>query len=401
MAGVRLSRNAITRIALITLFGSAALLLSLSAARGVDRTTHPDVGVATALREFVRIRITTTFDGTHTIYRFGLTHPRSVTAVAWDFGDGGRSGDRSPVWVYRDTGTYVVGAAVKLESGEWIRLQPATVRVAGDARSAAVRDPARYITVDRPGAMVALPVSVARVNSTTATEGFIFEGRTNGLFVYTVDATGFFRVEGETAESVADVCHLFVSPAPSIHTDRSDIDWYRTQYGTGLSNCGPTAAAMAVTWATGNDITVRNVREFVGWRGNGAVGLAELQRFLESQGVRSDIVTITEPEEIMEMIDRDHLVSVIYDMAGLPRIADPTNDLFGQYYTDVGGHYLVIKGYTVDRRYVIVYDPIPSDWSGNRVRYADGTSMLGRNRYYPVDELFAALRTRQVLEVRR
>lgn len=397
MVGVRLSRNAIARIALITLFGGATLLLSLSAARGVD----PDLGVATAIGEFVRIRADATFDGTHTIYRFDLTHPHGVTAVAWDFGDGGRSSARSPVWVYRGGGTYVVGAAVTLESGKWVRLQPATVRVGDDARPVAARVPARHITVDRPGAMVALPLAVARVNATTATEGFTFEGRTNGLFVYTVDATGFFRVEGETAASGAGVCHLFVSPTPSIHTDRSDIDWYRTQYGTGLSNCGPTAAAMAVTWATGNDIPVRSVREFVGWRGNGAVELAELQRFLESQGVRADIVTITEPDEIMEMIDRDHLVGVIYDMAGLPRIADPTRDLFGQYYSDAGGHYLVIKGYTVDRRYVIVYDPIPSDWSGNRVRYADGTSMLGRNRYYPVDKLFAALRTRQVLEVRR
>ena len=46
-----------------------------------------------------------------------------------------------------------------------------------------------------------------------------------------------------------------------------------------------------------------------------------------------------------------------------------------------------------------MYDPIPSDWIGNAKRYADGQSMFGRNRYYDVDELFAALRSPRVLEI--
>ena len=75
------------------------------------------------------------------------------------------------------------------------------------------------------------------------------------------------------------------------------------------------------------------------------------------------------------------------------------DNLFGQYYIDSGGHYLMIKGYSLDKRYFVVYDPIPSDWVANSKRYADGMSMYGRNRYYDVDELFTSLRAPQVLEI--
>ena len=390
----------IVRVVAGVLVGAAALLVLLGASPGVQLGSS-DAATQAALRELVRLQVDSSFDGMHTIYDFSLTHTETIDEVVWDFGDGGSSGERSPVWVYRVPGEYSVTATVRSGSDAWIELESVRLQVAGDSLATLAGGPAQHVTLDRPGAMVALPVSALRVNAAAAPQGFTFEGQTNGLFVYTVDEVGFFRIEGETAGFGSGVCHLFVSPAPSVHTDRSDIDWYKTQYGTGLSNCGPTVAAMAVAWATGQRITVESVREFVGWRGNGAVGLAELQRFIGSRGVASDIVTVTEPRDIMDMIDRDHLVGVIYDMAGLAEVADPQDDLFGQYYTDFGGHYLAIKGYTVDRRYFVVYDPIPSDWSGNRVRYADGTSMLGRNRYYPVDEFFAAFRTRQVLEVRR
>ena len=62
---------------------------------------------------------------------------------------------------------------------------------------------------------------------------------------------------------------------------------------------------------------------------------------------------------------------------------------------------MIIKGYTVDGKYLVVYDPVPSDWVSNSKRHADGVSMMGRNRYYPVDEIFGALRRHDVIEIRR
>jgi hypothetical protein len=58
-----------------------------------------------------------------------------------------------------------------------------------------------------------------------------------------------------------------------------------------------------------------------------------------------------------------------------------------------------VKGYTLDKGYFVVYDPYPVDWESNSLRYGDDVSMIGKNRYYPADQLFKALRTPLVLEV--
>jgi hypothetical protein len=62
---------------------------------------------------------------------------------------------------------------------------------------------------------------------------------------------------------------------------------------------------------------------------------------------------------------------------------------------------VIVKGYSLDGKYFVVYDPIPSDWTSNRQRYRDGSSMLGRNRYYPASQLIRSLKESRVLEVMR
>jgi hypothetical protein len=49
----------------------------------------------------------------------------------------------------------------------------------------------------------------------------------------------------------------------------------------------------------------------------------------------------------------------------------------------------------------VVYDPIPGDWNENDIRYSDGFSMIGKNRYYKTEELMNSLKTRTVLEISR
>ena len=39
------------------------------------------------------------------------------------------------------------------------------------------------------------------------------------------------------------------------------------------------------------------------------------------------------------------------------------------------------------------------DWESNSMRYGDDVSMIGKNRYYPAEQLFSALKTPLVLEV--
>ena len=106
-------------------------------------------------------------------------------------------------------------------------------------------------------------------------------------------------------------------------------------------------------------------------------------------------------EAVKKIVDRGNIAIIVYNTARISRTSgDPRINMTGRYYDDDTGHYSIVKGYTLDGRYFIVYDPIPSDWARNAARYSDGQSMLGRNRFYPVTEI-ARTMGRRVIEVMR
>jgi hypothetical protein len=194
--------------------------------------------------------------------------------------------------------------------------------------------------------------------------------------------------------------NIFVSPVASVHLDRVDRDWYYTQFRTSTtSNCGPTVVSMALEWAKGYELPVSEVRRMIGWRGAGGVTLEEMSEVLSQYEVNNRVVPVDSPQDIFAILEAGNLVGLVYDMAGLEEVKDPVNNLLGQYYTDRGGHYLAVKGYSLDKQYFIIYDPIPADWTENDQRYHDQESMWGRNRYYPAEELFEALRRNTVIEI--
>jgi hypothetical protein len=260
----------------------------------------------------------------------------------------------------------------------------------GDARGP-------YRTLPRTGAPLALDGRITGVVGGGA-DSFPLLARAGRFTLYRATSSGYFRLKTEGGWW----CDVFVSPLPSHHVDRPDRDWYLTQWNTETqSNCGPTAAAMGIAWASGRAMSVVDVRRLVGWQGSGAVSLEELRTACSSQGVAAAVIDLASANTIFDELLRNRLVILAYNMVGIPATANPRSNLVGQYYEDEGGHYLVLKGFSLDRRNVIVYDPIPSDWAENALRYADGVSMLGRNRYYPVDYLWNSLSARQALVVRR
>ena len=109
-------------------------------------------------------------------------------------------------------------------------------------------------------------------------------------------------------------------------------------------------------------------------------------------------------DDIVEVIGRGGLAIVLLETGKVTQVEnDPLMNLFGRYYSYTDGHYIVVKGYSKDKDYFIVYDPIPSDWSSNSLRYSDGISMMGRNRYYKTEDLFNAIKARRsdFIEVRQ
>jgi hypothetical protein len=195
--------------------------------------------------------------------------------------------------------------------------------------------------------------------------------------------------------------YLFVSPLPSRQVSRDDLDWYRTQYGTGYANCGPAVVSMAVLWARGQDIPVQDIRDEIGYPyDDGAVSFDNLGAALGQHKVAFATPQLAGPADLRRIVDRGHIAVVLIQTGNIEKVdGDPVTDLVGRYYDDDEGHYVLVKGYTLDKRYFVVYDPYPVDWESNSLRYGDNVSMIGKNRYYRADQLFSALKTPLVLEV--
>jgi hypothetical protein len=196
--------------------------------------------------------------------------------------------------------------------------------------------------------------------------------------------------------------YLFVSPLPSRHVTREDLDWYRSQFDTGgIANCGPADVAMAILWARGKDIPVQDIREEIGFPyEDGSTTFPMLAQSLDRHNVHYKVADVAAPKDLVGVMDRGHIAIMLVQTGVIGKVeGDPVKDLVGKYYDDDQGHYLVIKGYSLDGRYFVVYDPYPVDWEENRPRYGDDVSMIGKNRYYQTSQLFAALKTSTILEV--
>ena len=202
---------------------------------------------------------------------------------------------------------------------------------------------------------------------------------------------------GRTQRTVS----VFVSPFPSFQVGRDDLDWYKTQYGTGIANCGPALVSMAILWARGIDTTVDQIRAEIGWPyEDGATSYDDLRGALSRHGVRFSSPFLTATRGLYSLLDRGHIAFILVQSGMIDRTqGNPATNMVGRYYDDDEGHYVIVKGYSLDHRYLVVYDPYPVDWESNSLRYGDGVTQIGKDRYYPTDEVFAALKTREVIEI--
>jgi hypothetical protein len=159
---------------------------------------------------------------------------------------------------------------------------------------------------------------------------------------------------------------------------------------------------MAIGWSLGKYFPVSSVRQSVGWQGEGGTSFEELTQVLKENGVPASISPLRTVQHVKDVIDSGSIAVVLFHTDGVRSSrSDPGSDLFGKYYNDSVGHYIVVKGYSLNGEYLVIYDPIPSDWGTNSFRYSDDVSMIGRNRYYPAAELLKSLRRADMIVVPR
>lgn len=184
------------------------------------------------------------------------------------------------------------------------------------------------------------------------------------------------------------IYHIFIPPIPSVYSYEPIYDWYKTQYNTGIpGNCGPACVAMAIYWSTGEDISVEEVRLKIGFPVlDGGINYEHMGNVLFPE-IPMHEVYLHNFKDIKKIIDEGNIFIILFNTIWITFESNYKNIFFGRYYRENAGHYVIVKGYSEDQKYVIVYDPMPSSWNGNESRYSDNYTMIGKNRYYRVSEL--------------
>lgn len=368
-----------------------------------EQTPAPDLSHLSKLPKTVDISVTKQNDGTSITAHFSVLTEidDSQVSYVWDLGNGHKAFRKETAWTYTSPGTYPVKLTVSDRYGVQTNSPVLFIDVPHpDVFQSMNRE---FLTLAGVGAYLTVQGKITQVSvHGVPTDSFPFEvvSEDGQSTTYKTLSAGYYDVIAGDAARESQI-YLFVSPLDSIHSDRRDLNWYRTQFNTGTpSNCGPAVVSMGIGWALGQYIPVSKIREQIGWKGNGSTSFPELLVMLQRNNVLSEYRQTGSPADIFDIIDNDHIAIILYSSGAVSWTkGNPAVNLFGRYYNDSVGHYIIIKGYTQDKKYFVVYDPIPSDWGSNSLRYGDGVSMIGRNRYYPVSEVYNALRRFDVIEI--
>jgi len=332
-----------------------------------------------------------------------LNPPFDLKSYEWDLGDGKRSFRDSPSHDYSQPKTYTVRLTAQDNSGNIYRSNPLYIDIPYPT-SAAENSTTKFVTLSSPDEYFVVSGTITRVERFANPED-ILDLSESDRFLTKVrfKSSGFFGITVRDERGFEQYYSIFVSPIPSVHVDHptNNFNWYRTQFNTGTpSNCGPASASMGISWATGKYFPVSAVRQAIGWQGNGGTSFDELLKVIKNQGVNASLQPLKAAQDIRNIIDAGGIVIILFHTDGVRTARrDPATDLFGKYYDDSTGHYIVVKGYSLNGEYLVVHDPIPSDWSANSFRYADEISMMGRNRYFNAAEVMRSLRRSEMIVV--
>jgi len=342
--------------------------------------------------------------GSGVTVHFSIVNPPSdLRSYEWDLGDGKRSFRESPSNEYSQPRTYPVRLTAQDNSGNIYKSQPLYIDIPYPA-SMAEHSTTRFVTLSSPdeyfvvnGAIVKVAryANIEDVLDLSESDQFLTKAR--------FKKSGYFGVTVRESKGREQYYSVFVSPIPTMHVDLaiSNFNWYRTQFNSGTpSNCGPASASMGISWGTGRYFPVSSVRQSIGWQGNGGTSFDELLTVIKGQGVSAALQPLKTMDDIRNVIDSGSIAIILFVTDGVKTARrDPEFDLFGKYYNDSVGHYVVVKGYSMNGEYLVIHDPIPSDWSSNSFRYGDEISMMGRNRYFSANEVFRSLRRNEMIVV--
>ncbi|MDR0389331.1 MAG: LysM peptidoglycan-binding domain-containing protein [Spirochaetaceae bacterium] len=377
-------------------------------ARQPRRNTAPARSTPRSVRIAFESRDNGEQGGAGLTVQFRIVDPpaENLQSFEWDFGDGKRGFRPNPSYEYTTPKTYVVRLTARDAAGAVYRSNPLYVDIPhpGSVRE---HNTTRFVTLSSPDEYFVAEGSIVKVARYQDLSQAPLDLSESDKYLTKVrfERPGYYGLTILQANNIEQYYSVFVSPIPTMHADsfEEDFNWYRTQFNTGTtSNCGPASASMAIGWALGRYFPVSSVRQTIGWQGDGGTSFEELLRVIKNQEIPAYISPIRSVQNIKDVIDSGNIAIILFHTDGVRTSrADPAADLFGKYYNDSVGHYIVIKGYSLNGEYLVTHDPIPSDWGVNSFRYGDELSMIGRNRYYASNELLRSLRRADMIVVPR
>lgn len=173
-----------------------------------------------------------------------------------------------------------------------------------------------------------------------------------------------------------------------VSNDR-DYNWYVNQLNTGVhaySNCGPASIEMVSRWSDQlSRVTAKNAREK--FRPNGGWWYDEdIKGALDLYRIPHETSYITKIDDLISVIESGRIALINNNMSLIP-YNSISSERTNRFYSNVTGHYLIVKGYLITDigTFFEVYDPYTIN-----SRYSDNTPK-GKNRYYEAESLIDSI----------
>jgi PKD repeat protein/LysM repeat protein len=283
----------------------------------------------------ITIRANKKMDGTGLTAFFWVHEPvdANFRNYYWSLGNGKRSFDESTHFTYDKPGTYKVTLRAIDQQGRthlsnkiFIDVPHPTTFYTGTQQFVTLDDRSDPLWLDGP---------ITSVNGYDEMSHIPFRllGEQNGKYKYQATETGYFNLTTRSDNRSTQV-FVFVSPIPSKHVDRADINWYRTQFNTGTaSNCGPSVVSMAIAWSSGRYVSIPAIRDSIGWSGDGGTSFSELSNSMKDYGIPVKYTRTGSPQDIRDIIDAGNIAVVLFYSGGISLTASRINEThFGRYY---------------------------------------------------------------------
>lgn len=168
--------------------------------------------------------------------------------------------------------------------------------------------------------------------------------------------------------------------------------WYMDQLNTGpynISNCGPTAAAMAIKWSNPKSkVTGGSLRSEI-QKGGAWWDTNDIDHILTAYQIPHEKLIFNGPHTLINLIDRGDIALLCLDNSYIKKGSRDEFSPYGRYYDTVGGHFLIVKGYkrTNGKLYFEVYDP-----NNNGRFYPKNKEPMGKDRYYEANDINQAVK---------